>query len=166
MKALAKRYPLESKYHAILYHVYLQAGFLAEAQKLLPSLPAEYQSESSAVLALATENYTQAIDKYSALLSSTIEPENPQPFLTYASNLAIAHLYTANVQAAISILESQLRDPANSKGTLPHTVYNLCTMYEIRDDQARSRKEGIMEGIVGRYGDVCGKGHFKLDSLR
>jgi hypothetical protein len=166
LKGLCKRYPLESKYKAILYHVYLQAGFLGEAQILIPSLPPEYQLESSAVLSLATENYTEAIDKFSTLLSSTVDPENPQPFITYASNLALAHLYTANVQAAISTLEAQLRDPANSKGTLPHAVYNLCTMYEIRDDQARNRKEGIMEGIVGRYGDVCGKGHFKLDSLR
>ena len=168
MKGLTKRYPIAAKYRVILYHVYLQSGFLSEAKHLLLSLPPSVESESTALLSLAEESYPEAIEQYSALLYTTlVDPEHTHRLaLTYASNLALAHMYTANVQTAISTLEPQLREPQNSKGTLPHAVYNLCTMYEIRDDQARGRKEGIMEVVVARYGDVCGKGHFKLDSLR
>ena len=72
----------------------------------------------------------------------------------------------ANGQSGIAVLEPELCEAGHKVGVLPHAVYNLCTMYEIRDDKARSRKEGVMETIVRRYGDVCGKAHFKLDSLR
>jgi len=136
-------------------------GQLAAAEGLLTSLPTDFQPEASAILALAKEDYPSAIEKYSSLLQST--SHHP---LAYSSNLALTHLYTANAQSAIAALEPRLREPRTTVGGLPHTVYNLCTMYEIRDDKARSRKEGIMESIVGRHGDICGKAHFKLDSLR
>lgn len=134
-------------------------GHLSLAEQLLTSLPTDIQSESTALLAIAKEDYTSAINIYSTLLQSQ------QRTLQYTNNIALTYLYTANAQASIAALEPELRNKGNI-GILPHAVYNLCTMYEIRDDKARSRKEGIMESVVGLYGDVCGKGHFKLDSLR
>ena len=136
-------------------------GLLESAEALLPSLPAEIQGEPSALLALAKEDYPTAVEKYSSLIQSDHEHT-----LSYTSNLALAHLYTANGQSAIAVIEPKLKEPKNQVGVLPHAIYNLCTMYEIRDDNARGRKEAIMENIVGRYSDVCGKAHFKLDSLR
>jgi tetratricopeptide (TPR) repeat protein len=141
-----------------LFHVYLQMGHLSLANDLIPSLPAEIQTALTALLAIAQEDYTGAINQYTALLKSS--PNAMQ----YRNNLALTYLYTANAQSAISAFEPALKE--GNKGILPHAVYNLCTMYEIRDDKARTRKEGIMEKVVGLYGDVCGKGHFKLDSLR
>lgn len=134
-------------------------GHLSLAENLIPSLPTDIQSESTALLAIAKEDYTAAINIYSTLLQSE------QRTLQYTNNIALTYLYTANAQSSISALEPELRKKGNI-GVLPHVVYNLCTLYEIRDDKARSRKEGIMESVVGLYGDVCGKGHFKLDSLR
>jgi hypothetical protein len=134
-------------------------GHLSLAEKLIASLPTDIQSESTALLAIAKEDYTSALNIYSTLLQSQ------QRRLQYTNNIALTYLYTANAQSSISALEPELRKKGNI-GVLPHAVYNLCTMYEIRDDKARSRKEGIMENVVGLYGDVCGKGHFKLDSLR
>jgi tetratricopeptide (TPR) repeat protein len=147
------------KYVVNLFHIYLQMGHLSLANDLIPSLPAEIQAESTALLAITQEDYTAAITQYTALLESS--PHAMQ----YTNNLALTYLYTANAQCAISAFEPALKEMGN-KGILPHAVYNLCTMYEIRDDKARTRKEGIMETVVGLYGDVCGKGHFKLDSLR
>lgn len=136
-------------------------GLLPSAESLLTSIPTNVRLEASALLALAKEDHSSAIEKYSSLLES-----NSHHTLTYSTNLSLTHLYTANAQTAIAALEPKLSEPRNTPGVLPHAAYNLCTMYEIRDDKARSRKEGIMESIVGRYGDVCGKAHFKLDSLR
>jgi len=136
-------------------------GLLPSAESLLASLPTEIQLEASPVLALANEDYSSATEKYSSLLDSSSHHS-----LLHSTNLALTHLYSANAQTAIAVLEPKLREPRNAVGVLPHAAYNLCTIYEIRDDKARSRKEGIMESIVGRYGDVCGKAHFKLDSLR
>lgn len=161
MKGLIRRYPNESRHVVSLFHIYLQIGLLSCAESLLSSFPADIQLEASAILALAREDYSSAIEKYMSLLES-----NSHHALSYSSNLSLTHLYTANAQTAIATLEPKLREPGNPVGVLSHAVYNLCTMYEIRDDKARSRKEGIMENMVGRYGDVCGKAHFKLDSLR
>jgi hypothetical protein len=136
-------------------------GLLPNAESLLDSIPTNIQLEASALLALAKEDYSSAIEKYSSLLKS-----NSHHTLTYSTNLSLTYLYTANAQTAIAALEPKLSEPRNTLGVLPHAAYNLCTMYEIRDDKARGRKEGIMENIVSRYGDVCGKAHFKLDSLR
>ena len=161
MKGLIRRHPEEPRLTVTLFHLYLQMGQLTAAEALLTSFPNGNQSEASAILALANEDYPSAIEKYTSLLES---PSHHT--LAYSSNLALTNLYTANVQTAIAVLEPKLREPRNTVGALPHAVYNLCTMYEIRDDKARSRKEGIMESVVGRYGDICGKAHFKLDSLR
>jgi hypothetical protein len=161
LKGLIRHHPEEHQHIVTLFHLYLQMGQLPAAEALLTSFPNDNQSEASAILALAREDYPSAIEKYSSLLES---PSHHT--LTYFSNLALTHLYTANVQTAIAILEPKLREPRNTVGVLPHAAYNLSTMYEIRDDKARSRKEGIMESVVGRYGDICGKAHFKLDSLR
>jgi len=143
-----------------LFHLYLQLGLFPKAESLLPSLPTDVQSESTALLALAKSDFATAVERYTSLLDS--HPHR----LSYSNNLALTHLYMANAQSSIAALEPKLREPGHQVGVLPHSVYNLCTMYEIRDDKARSRKEGVMETIVGRYGDVCGKAHFKLDSLR
>jgi hypothetical protein len=137
-------------------------GLLNSAESLLESLPADdVRAEASAILALAKEDYPTAIKIYTSLLDS-----QSHHMLMYSNNLALAHLYSANGQSAIATLESSIREPRKMVGVLPYAAYNLCTMYEIRDDKARARKEGIMETIVGRYGDICGKSHFKLDSLR
>ena len=130
------------------------------AESVLPSLPADVQASASALLALAKGDHSTSIAQYTDLAASN------QHNLTYTNNLALIHLFTANVQSAIAVLEPALREQGKGAGILPHAVYNLCTMYEIRDDKARGRKEGVMEVVVGRYGDICGKGHFKLDSLR
>jgi hypothetical protein len=161
LKELIRRYPEEHRHTITLFYLYLQVGQLAAAETLLTSFPNDHHPEASAILALAKEDYPSAIEKYSSLLES---PSHHT--LTYSSNLALTHLYTANAQTAIAVLEPKLREPRNTVGVLPHAAYNLCTMYEIRDDKARTRKEEIMESVVGRYGDICGKAHFKLDSLR
>ena len=161
LKGLIRRYPHEHRHATTLFYVYIQIGLLPSAEFLLAFLPTEIQLEASAVLALAKEDYPSSAQKYSSMLDSTSHSSS-----LYSTNLALIHLYTANAQSAIAVLEPKLREPRNPVGLLPHAAYNLCTMYEIRDDKARSRKEGIMESVVGRYGDVCGKAHFKLDSLR
>jgi hypothetical protein len=143
-----------------LFHLYLQLGLFTKAESLLPSLPADIQSEVTALFALAKSDFPTALKEYTSLLDS--HPHH----LSYSNNLALTHLYMANGQSGIATLDPHLRVPGHKVGVLPHSVYNLCTMYEIRDDKARSRKEGVMESIVGLYGDVCGKAHFKLDSLR
>lgn len=142
-----------------LFHVYLQMGLLSHAEGLIPLLPAGYAPQAIALLSLAQENFTEAINQYTALLETTKS-------LLLATNLSLAYLYSANVQSAIQVLEPMLKEQGKERAVLPHAVYNLCTMYEIRDDSARRRKEEIMESVVGGYGDVCGKGQFKLDSLR
>ena len=136
-------------------------GLVGHAKALIASLPEDTQAEALALLALAEQDFSAAIEKFSTLINS-----DPHHSLIHSSNLALTHLYVADGQSAISVLEPKLREPQNPIAILPPAIYNLCTMYEIRDDKARARKEGIMENIVGRYGDVCGKGHFKLDSLR
>jgi hypothetical protein len=137
-------------------------GLLNNAENLLDSLPTDnVRAEASAILSLAKEDYPTAIKTYTSLFDS-----QSHHMLMYSTNLSLAHLYTANGQSAIATLEPSLREPKNMVGVLPYAAYNLCTMYEIRDDKARARKEGIMETVVGRYGDICGKAHFKLDSLR
>lgn len=161
MKGLIRRHPEDHRHTVTLFHLYLEMGQLVSAEALLTSFSDENQSEAFAILALAKEDYPLAIEKYSSLLKS---PHHHT--LAYSSNLALTHLYTANVQTALAVLEPKLQEPRNTVGVLPHAAYNLCTMYEIRDDKARSRKEAIMESVVGRYGDICGKAHFKLDSLR
>jgi hypothetical protein len=133
-------------------------GDLETAESVLGGLSVDDQFGATALLAIAKEDYDAAITQYSSL--DTIQN------MAYINNLALTHLYTANVQSAIAVLEPVLREQGKHMGVLPHAVYNLCTMYEIRDDKARGRKEGVMEMIVGQYGDVCGKSHFKLDSLR
>lgn len=148
------------KYTSSLFHVYLQMGRLDLAEPILDKLPSEKRGSSSALLDLAKEDYASALQKYTSLI------REQQGNLLYTTNLALTHLYTANVQSAIATLEPKLQQPGAKRGILPHAVFNLNTMYEIRDDKARSRKEAIMESVVGNYGDVCGKGHFKLDSLR
>lgn len=135
-------------------------GLLGNAESLLPSLAPTIQVEASALLALAKEDYATAAETYSSLL------QDRKHTLAYTNNLALTHLYSTNGQSAITVLEPALKESNNLVGVLPHTLYNLCTMYEIRDDNSRARKEALMEHIVGRYGDVCGKVHFKLDSLR
>ena len=161
LRGLIRRYPHEHRHAVTLFYLYLQMGFLPSAESLLASLPTEIQMEASAALALTKEDYSLAAEKYSSLLDS-----NSHHSLLYSTNLALTHLFSANAQTAIAALEPKLREPRNPVGVLPHAAYNLCTVYEIRDDKARGRKEGIMESIVGQYGDVCGKAHFKLDSLR
>ena len=136
-------------------------GLLGNAESLLLSLPPTIQIEASALLAMAKEDYSTAAETYSSLL----QPDR-QHTLSYTNNLALTHLYSANGQSAITFLEPALKEPHDLIGVLPCTIYNICTMYEIRDDNSRARKEALMEHIVGRYGDVCGKLHFKLDSLR
>jgi hypothetical protein len=156
---LIKRYPEEKKYVVNLFHVSLQTGLISSAESLIPSLPSEYAPQATALLSLTQENFTDAINQYSALLDLTKS-------ILLATNLSLTYLYSANAQAAIQVLEPMVKERGKERGVLPHAVYNLCTMYEIRDDLARRRKEEIMESVVGGYGDVCGKGQFKLDSLR
>jgi hypothetical protein len=135
-------------------------GVFDKAELLIPPLSKDVKTEATALLALAKSDFPTAVNHYTSLLDSY------NHHLAYSNNLALTHLYMANGQSGIAVLEPQLREAGHRVGVLPHAVYNLCTMYEIRDDKARSRKEGVMETIVGRYGDVCGKAHFKLDSLR
>ena len=156
---LVGKYSAEKKYVINLFHVYLQMGLLSHAEGLIALLPAGYAPQGTALLSLAQENFTEAINQYTALLET-------RKSLLLASNLSLSYLYSANVQSAIQVLEPMLREQGNERAVLPHAVYNLCTMYEIRDDSARRRKEEMMESVVGGYGDVCGKGQFKLDSLR
>lgn len=159
LRTLIKRYPEEKKYVINLFHVYLQTGLLSPAEQLISSLPPSYAPQATALLSLSQDNFIEAINQYTALLESSKS-------LLLATNLSLAHLYSANVQFAIQTLKPMLNEPGTERGVLSHAVYNLCTMYEIRDDLARRRKEEIMESIVGNYGDICGKGQFKLDSLR
>ena len=158
---LCKCYPDDAKYVIILFRVYLQMGLLGKAEEILSLLRMDVQADASALLALVKENHSFAVEKYTSLLES-----HSAGSLIFPSNLALSHLNNANGQSAIAVLEPALREPRDNVGVLPYAAYNLCTMYEVRDDKARARKESIMENIVGRYGDVCGKGHFKLDSLR
>jgi hypothetical protein len=156
---LIKRYPEEKKYVIHLFHVYLQTGLQSPAEQLISSLPDSYAPQAAALLSLSRDNFTEAITQYTSLLETSKS-------LLLVTNLSLAHLYSADAQSAIQILKSMLNEPGNERGVLSHAVYNICTMFEIRDDLARQRKEEIMESIVGNYGDVCGKGQFKLDSLR
>jgi len=156
-----KRYPDEQKYVINLFHLYLQMGLLSKADGLVSTMSDDVRPAASALLALAKDDFTSAIELYTTLISSDSSQK-----LTYNNNLSLTHLYSGNVQSAIAVLEPTLREQSQGVGALPNAVYNLCTMYEIRDDKARSRKEGVMETVVGRHGDVCGKSHFKLDSLR
>lgn len=135
-------------------------GSLSQSESILASLPADMHSSAAAVLAMAKEDYPAALEMYTSLCEAN--PHNS----TFSSNLALTHLYNANAQSGISTLEPLLKGNNAQLGALPQAVYNLCTMYEIRDDKARSKKEEIMETVVSQYGDICGKGHFKLDSLR
>jgi hypothetical protein len=159
LERLRLKRPEETKYTVNLFHLYLQMGHSQKASQLIPSLPDDVKMESEALLALLQNEFSTAIAKYSQLLES-------HKSLIYTNNLALAHLYTANAQSALAALEPYFRQKTSNAGVLPYSVYNLCTVYEIRDDRARSRKETVMEQTVSYYGDICSKGHFKLDSLR
>ena len=160
LRGLVKEYPGETKHVVNLFHVYLQMGSISLAESLLSSLPSELQPSASALLAMAKEDYPSAVEKFSSLLQQ--DPQNQ----ILATNLALTHLYYANAQSGIAKLEPTIQSPISKIGSLPHSIYNLCTIYEIRDDKARQKKEAVMETAVTQYGDVCGKAHFKLDSLR
>ena len=155
-----KQYPEQPKYTVNLFHVYLQMGSLSQANALLSSLPSDLQTQGSALLAMANEDYPAAVDQYNSLLQTKSQSQ------IISTNLALTHLYHANVQSAIAALEPLMKSREGKVGVLPHSIYNLCTMYEIRDDKARPKKEAVMETIVSQYGDICGKANFKLDSLR
>jgi hypothetical protein len=154
---MAKR---DKKYYVQLFHTYLQMGLLEKVEELISLLPADTRPCSTALLCLAKEDYPAAIKQYTSLLLS-----HPNDLLL-SSNLSITHLLTANVQTAISTLSPALEHRSPRHSTLPHAIYNLSTMYEIRDDKSRSKKERLMESVVALNGDSTLKGHYKLDSLR
>jgi tetratricopeptide (TPR) repeat protein len=152
---------VEHKYYLSLFHVYLQMGLLAEAEQLISLLAEDVQSSSTALLSLAKEDYPNAIAEYTSWLQA--HPPN----LLISSNLSIAYLLTANVQSAISTLEPVLHNSSLPRhAILPHAIYNLSTMYEIRDDKSRAKKEQLMETVVSLHADIAGKSHYKLDTLR
>lgn len=131
--------------------LYLRLGEVAAARRYIPSNPPPDSTTAPntlirPLLSMAEARYEDAINEWKDLTSSTPEGD------IATQNLAVCLLYTNRLHEAHALLDSLI-----DKGRSFHALtFNLATVYELRTEKARAKKEELAErvavGLVGEEG--------------
>ncbi|KAI5270121.1 hypothetical protein E4T47_06457 [Aureobasidium subglaciale] len=127
----------------------LKIGDTEAAKTCLSSLSSATLDENAqldrgvleALTSLSSSNYPAALSQLQDLASSY-----PSSSALIKHNLAIAHLYTNNVNIAANMLETLVQE----EGTVfPALLFNLSTIYELKTEKAREKKLGLVDVVAG-----------------
>ncbi|KAI9864305.1 MAG: hypothetical protein M1813_003225 [Trichoglossum hirsutum] len=127
--------------------LHLRTGNISAAQSLLPHTTSP-ASPLPALISMSLGDYSTAADRWTALIDhhrSTSSPAASSSSLALPlQNLAICHLYTNNLPATRTILESLV-----DEGCAFHTLlWNLATVYELCSEKAVALKAGLAERVA------------------
>ncbi|KAI5198391.1 hypothetical protein E4T38_07516 [Aureobasidium subglaciale] len=129
----------------------LKIGDTEAAKTCLSAFPSATTLDENAQLdkgiletltSLSSSMYPAAVTQLQDLASSSYPPSSA----LVKHNLAIAHLYTNNVNIAANMLETLVQE----EGTVfPALLFNLSTMYELKTEKAREKKLGLVDTVAG-----------------
>ncbi|KAJ8324404.1 Trafficking protein particle complex subunit 12 [Batrachochytrium dendrobatidis] len=98
------------------------------------------------MLCLAEGEYDQAISYFTESVT-----RSPLPLPILINNLALAQLYSGNVNQAASFLESLSAERPKVVASTPGLVFNLCTLYDLVE-RSLEKKRRFLADVVGVYG--------------
>ncbi|RUS20237.1 hypothetical protein BC937DRAFT_95611 [Endogone sp. FLAS-F59071] len=100
--------------------------------------------------AMASGDWEQA----KGILTQALERNGEN--LVAANNLAVCELYLGNLNGAISTLQNLLTAHPTTAGTCEPLLFNLCTLFELRSENAQERKIALMRDVGRWAGDAFG----------
>ncbi|KAI8978908.1 hypothetical protein BDB01DRAFT_253383 [Pilobolus umbonatus] len=148
-----------------LGRLYLQMGDMDKANQIFHHLESvvgekEHVKETVGInqsfLSMAQGDWLSARDRLQKIYDSNKEN------LLVMSNLAVCEVYLGNLLKAIELLEALTRENPSSAGTCETAITNICTLYELRYEDATSKKVEIMKQVSRWAGDSFQQDCIKL----
>ncbi|CEP18028.1 hypothetical protein [Parasitella parasitica] len=139
-----------------LGRLYLQMGDLKSAQTMFRRMEEQLSNTDTAKEAINTNKafalmaqgeWVQARDILQRLYQSNNEN------LLAINNLAVCEVYLGKLIKAIEILEVLISNNPTSAGTCETAIMNLCTLYELRFEDATVKKIEVMKQVARWAGD-------------
>ncbi|KAF1806787.1 hypothetical protein FB192DRAFT_1419557 [Mucor lusitanicus] len=139
-----------------LGRLYLQMGDLKSAEAMFQRMEEKCGTDDTAKEAIDTNKafalmaqgeWAQARD----ILQSVYQSNNEN--LLAINNLAVCEVYLGNLVKAIDILETLTSNNPTSAGTCETAIMNMCTLYELRHEDATVKKIEIMKQVARWAGD-------------
>ncbi|KAI5198301.1 hypothetical protein E4T39_06833 [Aureobasidium subglaciale] len=124
----------------------LKMGDTEAAQTCLSSIPTPLNEDAQIQKGVLEALTSLSSSAYSTALAQLQHLATSYPFSALVKhNLAIAHLYTNNVNTASSILETLVQE---EETVFPALLFNLSTVYELKTERAREKKLGLGDVVV------------------
>ncbi|KAL7328017.1 hypothetical protein PS15p_206356 [Mucor circinelloides] len=139
-----------------LGRLYLQMGDLKSAEAMFQRMEEKCGNDDTAREAVDTNKafalmaqgeWAQARD----ILQSVYQSNNGN--LLAINNLAVCEVYLGNLVKAIEILETLTANNPTSAGTCETAIMNMCTLYELRYEDATVKKIEVMKQVARWAGD-------------
>ncbi|CAO3610462.1 unnamed protein product [Mucor fragilis] len=139
-----------------LGRLYLQMGDLKSAESMFQRMEEKCGSgettkeainTNKAFTLMAQGEWAQARD----ILQHVYESNNEN--LLAINNLAVCEVYLGNLVKAIDILETLTSNNPTSAGTCETAIMNMCTLYELRYEDATVKKIEVMKQVARWAGD-------------
>ncbi|KAI8059752.1 hypothetical protein BDF21DRAFT_348428 [Thamnidium elegans] len=135
-----------------LGRLYLQMGDLNSANRMFDRIQetdatAEAIKTNKAFTLMAQGEWLQARD----ILQQVYEYNKDN--LLVMNNLAVCEVYLGNLVKSIEILETLTENNPTSAGTCETAVLNMCTLYELRYEDATEKKIEVMKQVARWAGD-------------
>ncbi|KAI8643635.1 hypothetical protein BD408DRAFT_414612 [Parasitella parasitica] len=139
-----------------LGRLYLQMGDLKSAQDMFERMEQQLSNSDTAKEAIDTNKafafmakgeWAQARD----ILQRVYQSNNEN--LLAINNLAVCEVYLGMLVKAIEILETLISNNPTSAGTCETAIMNLCTLYELRFEDATVKKVEVMKQVARWAGD-------------
>ncbi|KAK4520749.1 uncharacterized protein ATC70_006629 [Mucor velutinosus] len=139
-----------------LGRLYLQMGDLKSAETIFRRMEEKCDNDDSTKEAIDTNKafalmaqgeWAQARD----ILQSVYQSNNEN--LLAINNLAVCEVYLGNLVKAIDILETLTSNNPTSAGTCETAIMNMCTLYELRYEDATVKKIEAMKQVARWAGD-------------
>ncbi|KAI7869095.1 uncharacterized protein EV154DRAFT_130228 [Mucor mucedo] len=140
-----------------LGRLYLQMGDLESAKGVFKQMEEKYgDSDTATEEAIKTNKAFVLMAKGEWLQAREILQEvytaNHENLLAM-NNLAVCEVYLGNLVKSIDILETLTADNPTSAGTCETVIMNMCTLYELRYEDATQKKIEVMKQVARWAGD-------------
>ncbi|KAI8327309.1 hypothetical protein EDC96DRAFT_98598 [Choanephora cucurbitarum] len=145
--------------------LYLQMGDLVSADHILQRMKTLYGDQPNAKEAIdilsafqymAQGEWIQARDCLQQVYQTN--PEN----LLAINNLAVCEVYLGHLDKAVERLETLTSQNPTSAGTCETAIMNMCTLYELRCEDAIEKKKQVLMQVARWAGDSFGADCLKL----
>lgn len=139
-----------------LGRLYLQMGDLESAKNVFQQLEEKYGDNDVTEEAIKTNKAFVLMAKGEWLQAREILQEvyalNHDNLLAM-NNLAVCEVYLGNLVQSIEIFETLTTNNPTSAGTCETAIMNMCTLYELRYEDATQKKIEVMKQVARWAGD-------------